>query len=194
MCVEIDEAWEDIHHRIEPGICKNCGHEGPMSVADLIVADESGEAVFEDGRHELAIELLWNDGVPDWTRTMFMWGGETFADDDAEDARSEVEWELAADLAPPIVGSEVVCELCEEARRWLSDWCHSYIWNRYLDDIIDHWVEDEINRTYVMARLYVAARKKWVINGRRLSVEKVKRLVDDSLAELKAAKKLAGAR
>ena len=171
VCVDVDEPWHEGASWWVTGTCGDCGWKGRVLYTELFEGAEDGEPPNEVW--DRAIEMLLNDGTPDWIGL----NGDEFV-------RAE---DVVGLLSRKPDDYDSSCPLCLQALRWLSEWCHSWMYGRYLDDICDHWEEDEINRTYTMARLYLACKNRWWINGRRISQEKAAALVSASLAELRAA-------
>lgn len=171
MCVDVDEPWEVFDSWPAVAKCEDCGRVARGWT------EERGPDDVEEGewspRFVAALDMLLDDGVPDWRIDE--------ADDELRERVDDLKW-----LIPPEVEVTAhICLCCVEARRWLERWCHSYWFGRYIDDIVEHWDEHEITHSFRTGKLVLAARERWRIRGRDLEPAEVAKLVDDSLAALR---------
>lgn len=165
MCVTVDEPWEVYSSWYGHAKCSDCGR------MDRVLFEAIGpEVEYDDTAAEKARLIAFNDGVPDWSEE-----GEDLA------------YELAREIALPEVESTIrTCPQCLEALRWLSTWCHSWMYGIYREDIISHWEEQELAASMPLGRLVVAAKNHWRTHKRRLMTpEEVAALVDASLDRLR---------
>lgn len=204
MCVYVDEPWHEGVSWKGTAACRDCGRHGPVFVTELFEGGEEESINWTNA--QTAFEMLLNDGVPDWQGYWLDRGGEVnraattrdrrypwrsatpsfFGPSEWEEIIDSIAQELSYRMPVEPGGLEIVCARCLEAKRWLSEWCHSYMFERYRADIIDHWDENEIATTVPFLRLVAAARRSWVIHGRLLEVAEVRALVDASLARLRS--------
>lgn len=173
MCQVIDEPWEVYSQWWGRGKCSDCGR------VTRVLYEECGPDDWFDSRatYDRVQLMVLNDGVPDLQHSI-----------------EELEHEM--DIEPEVEDTIRTCAHCLEARRWLEEWCRSWIYGMYRDDVISHWGEDELLQHLPLARLVVLARRKWQASHLRVgqwndpqpevSVETVTRLVDESLAWLRA--------
>lgn len=180
MCVDVDEPWDVVESWRSFGKCCDCDWIG-LGRTEVIAPVEETDLGHGRGLH--AVDMLLDDGVPDWSMSEESfwprWGAE-----------ADYEWrDRALELASLLPFEERqtyhTCANCLEARRWLEVWCNSFMFAHYLDDVFEHWDQDEITHSLRTGRLAVAARDRWKVRGRRLAPDEAKRLVDDSLAALR---------
>lgn len=57
------------------------------------------------------------------------------------------------------------CAHCYEAAQWLNEMCNGYVFGEVLDELLEHWHEDENYRSIPFARMIVNMRRGWH-NGR----------------------------
>lgn len=171
MCVDVDEPWEVYESYRAVAQCADCGRVAPGRTEGRSPSIE-GYSDDEDPRWEKAALLALNDGVPDWS-------------EEFEDEYYERGTDLVHVLPIEIETTAHACFQCLEARRWLEVWCSSYWFDRYRDDIIEHWDENEITHSHATGRLVLACRGGWTLRGREVTPAEAKQLVDASLAALK---------
>lgn len=182
MCQVIDEPWEVFETWWGTGKCVDCGRQ------DRLLYEAMGPEAYDEIAEE-AYTLVLNDGVPALRDPSADLIDRPFGD------RAPTYIEFCADagdvnyfIPPTIESTQAACPQCLEARRWLEEWCRSWIFGYYRDDIIEHWAEHEVSHTFTFGRLVVAARNRWRTHKRRLMTpEEVAALVDASLAELRAS-------
>lgn len=186
MCHVVDEPWEVYRSWWGTGKCIDCNNVGRVLIEEVGPErdEESDPRVFE---------LILNDGVPDLCADESeVWEGEFH--DEFSASPSEVFWSL--DPARDEIDTQMVCEHCLEARRWLSEWCHSWMYGMYREDVIGHWADFEVARHMPLGRLVVLADRNWRASRKTVgqwndpqplvAVETVRTLVDESLAWLRA--------
>lgn len=165
MCVTVDEPWDVFAQWRGMGRCTDCGRFD--QVLYEAIGPEDCESAFSR-----AFEVALNDGVPDWR-------------DEAEDLADDVAQEIR-DLFFEVESTIATCDQCLEAQRWLSTWCHSWIFGDYRSDIISHWRDGELEASLPLGRLVVAASRLWRTHKNRLMTkEEVAALVDASLDRLR---------
>jgi hypothetical protein len=164
MCVIVDDPHVVIDEWPAIARCDDCGAT-ERGLSEVI----AHEAAWANGAEDAALALALNTGVPDWN--------------DAVDP----EW-LADDIVDDIYPSDTekyhTCYRCLEARRWLDVVCSTWIYGDYTSDIISHWDDQIIPRSFTFGCLVVACMNRWMLRGELLPVEKVRSLVDASLAKL----------
>ena len=182
MCHVIDDAWEVYASWWGIGQCSDCGRTA------RVLYEETGPADFQELRaaEEFVYGLMLNDGVPDLSRSI---------DDLIDDGPADF-YELIYFAKPEIESTILTCEHCLEARRWLEEWCHSWMYGDYRSDVIGHWSEIEVGRHLPLGRLVVLADRNWRASRTTVGkwsdpqplvpVETVRTLVDESLAWLRA--------
>lgn len=207
MCrTDFDESWECITSWPAIGKCVDCGWFGPgvhevYQVVDDLWAEE-GEG------WGIAMEMLLNDGVPDWrdriewdydsallpdggtwTKTYLSFDGREVSYERRDHPISARAQDLAGRLPRPIVDQSHICDNCLEARRWLKEWCEAWMYDDYLSDVVEHWQEDEIPHSLATGRLVAAAKNRWrdPRNYRRYEASEVATMVDKSLTFLRAS-------
>ena len=191
MCrTDFDETWEVWDSWWGAGRCCDCGNVGRVLFEEL--GPERDEEYDED-----MLRLILNDGVPDlgastdeiWDRGACNWRDDwdPFAADPSE---------VVGALPPRVNDTEAVCERCLEVRRWLKEWCRTWVYGDCRSDVIEHWLDHEIARHHAFGRLVVLARRNWRATHRTVGswrdqqplvpVDVVAGLVDESLAWLRA--------
>ena len=182
MCQVVDEPWDVYDQWWGKGKCTDCGR------VTRVLYEETAPADWWESRgaERFAEHLILNDGVPELGKSSF----EVISNDEID--FSDLMYFAKVEIEDTIR----TCEHCLEARRWLEEWCRSWLYGVYRDDIIEHWTEDEISRHLAFGRLVVLARRKWQASHLRVgswqdpqplvAVETVARLVDESLAWLRA--------
>lgn len=216
MCrTDFDEAWLVDSSWRAVGKCVDCGWFGP-GLHEVYVTDDVDNWADEGDGFMLALGMLLNDGVPDW-RDQIVWDvwdeyrvfprlpeGEgrlvsTWTGWDGEQrevfSHDHPLCDRATDLARCLSrsrkpdGESHICDNCLEARRWLQEWCQSWMYDDYLDDVIEHWREDEIPHSLATGRLVAAAKNRWhdPRNYRRYEASEVAVMVDRSIAFLRAS-------
>ena len=186
MCHVIEEPWEVFSSWWGTGKCIDCNNVGRVLVEEVGPEhhEESDDRVFN---------LMLNDGVPDLrSDSDEVWDAE-FHDEFAA-SPSEVFYALSAPREE--IDTQMVCERCLEVRRWLSEWCHSWMYGMYREDVIGHWVDFEVARHMPLGRLVVLAERNWRATRKTVgqwnetqplvAVETVRTLVDESLGWLRA--------
>ena len=163
VCVTVDEPWDVFESWWGYGVCDDCGRFDRVLYEGIGPDDE-------DADYYRALDISLNDGVLDWT-----------------DEGLDLAEDLAREIALPEVESTIrTCPQCLEAQRWLSTWCHSWMYGIYREDIISHWEEQELAASMPLGRLVVAAKNHWRTHKRRLMTpEEVAALVDASLDRLR---------
>ena len=177
MCHVIEDPWEVYTEWWGTGKCSDCGR------VTRVLYEEAGPADWQDtnAAWDFVETLALNDGVPDLKGLM----------EDPIDT-SDLIWFFE----PEVESTVRTCEHCLEARRWLEEWCRSWMYGDYRSDVISHWTEDEVSQHLAFGRLVVLARRRWQASHLRVGqwndpqpvvpVEVVAKLVDDSLAWLRA--------
>ena len=182
MCQVVDEPWDVYNQWWGIGKCYDCGR------TDRVLYEECGPADWHDSRgaKKFSEHLILNDGVPNLKRSL-----PEMIDEGGTDIYNVI-WHAT----PEIEDTIRTCAHCLEARRWLEEWCRSWLYGMYREDVIEHWTEDDLYRHQSLARLVVLAKRKWQASHRSVGtwndpqplvpVETVAQLVDDSLAWLRA--------
>lgn len=179
MCQIVDEPWEAYADWWGQGKCSDCGR------TTRVLYEETGPVDWHETNraYDFAEALLLNDGVPDLRST-------------EDEIAGDLVYDLVWFAKPEIESTVLTCEHCLEARRWLEEWCRSWMYGDYRSDVIGHWHEDEVGHHLPLGRLVVLADRSWRATRKTVGqwndpqpvvpVEVVAKLVDDSLAWLRA--------
>ncbi len=75
------------------------------------------------------------------------------------------------------------CARCDAARLLLDKWCDgSYSWSTIPEQVAEHWDEDELYRSYPLAKLVALAGRNWSTHGHGLiEVSTIERLVEQAI-------------